>query len=50
MIWDVSWDQNNMVNGERYSEHVYDFLQEETKTAAPASASTPQITLPAQGT
>ena len=26
MLWDVSWDQNNVINGRRYSEYVADIL------------------------
>ena len=27
MLWDVSWDQNNIVGGKRYSEHAFDILK-----------------------
>ena len=26
MLWDVSWDQNNVIGGRRYSEYVADIL------------------------
>ena len=23
MLWDVSWDQNNVINGQRYSDYAF---------------------------
>lgn len=44
MLWDVSWDQNNKVDGKRYSEHVFDLLKDtqimRTTTEAPAQGGT----------
>lgn len=28
MLWDVSWDQNNIVDGTRYSDHVFALLKD----------------------
>lgn len=48
MLWHVSWDQNNVVNGRRYSEHAFDILKDtsvvDPTTAAPTQG--PQTTVP----
>ncbi|XP_020620108.1 acidic endochitinase-like [Orbicella faveolata] len=28
MLWDVSWDQNNIIDGSRYSDHVFALLKD----------------------
>ena len=37
MLWDVSWDQNNVINGQRYSEYAFKELRgiAEPPTQAP---------------
>ncbi|XP_020620063.1 chitotriosidase-1-like [Orbicella faveolata] len=41
MLWDVSWDQNNIIDGSRYSDHVFALLKD-TLIVRPSS--------PGQGT
>lgn len=41
MLWDVSWDQNNMIGGKRYSE--YAFAQLKGSTVVPPQ---PPVTQP----
>ena len=28
MLWDVSWDQNNIIDGSRYSDNVFALLKD----------------------
>ena len=40
-MWDVSWDQNNIVSGKRYSEHAFEVLKGTSivdPTAVPTTA------------
>lgn len=46
MLWDVSWDQNNVVSGRRYSEHAIDLLQ---GTSIVEPTGTPTTAAPATG-
>lgn len=47
MLWDVSWDQNNIIDGSRYSDHVFTLLKDtsivrpdtKTPTQAPIQGS-----------
>ena len=47
-MWDVSWDQNNVINGRRYSDHVSDILQ--GSSIIPPTTQTPGGTTQAPGT
>ena len=48
MLWDVSMDQNNIIDGSRYSDHVFTLLKDtsivrpntKTPTQAPIQAAT----------
>ncbi len=44
MLWDVSWDQNNIVDGSRYSDHAFTLLKDTSivrpTTRAPTQAAT----------
>ena len=44
MLWDVSWDQNNVISGQRYSEYAFKVLGDVTvpPTQAPPSPVTTQ--------
>ncbi|KAL9978995.1 hypothetical protein ACROYT_G016584 [Oculina patagonica] len=37
MLWDVSWDQNNVIGGQRYSEYAFKVLGGATNTVPPPS-------------
>ena len=41
MLWDVSWDQNNVINGQRYSEYAFKELGGLTNTVPPVTTQTP---------
>lgn len=40
MLWDVSWDQNNVINGQRYSEYAFKELGVPPTLAPPPSVTT----------
>ena len=42
MLWDVSWDQNNVINGQRYSEYAFKELGD--VTVPPTQAPPPPVT------
>ena len=42
MLWDVSWDQNNVINGQRYSEYTFKELGD--VTIPPTQAPPPSVT------
>lgn len=42
MLWDVSWDQNNVINGQRYSEYAFKELGD--VTIPPTQAPPPSVT------
>ena len=42
MLWDVSWDQNNVINGQRYSEFAFQELGGVTEP--PTQAPPPSVT------
>ena len=42
MLWDVSWDQNNVINGQRYSEYAFKELG--YVTVPPTQAPPPPVT------
>ena len=50
MLLDVSWDQNNVINGQRYSEYAFKVLghirvpQTKASSAPPTTAYTPSPT------
>ena len=58
MLWDVSWDQHNIIDGSRYSDYVFALLKDTlivrpTTSKAPPIAATlspGQETAPIQGT
>ena len=37
MLWDVSWDQNNVIGGQRYSEYAFKELGRLTNTVPPVT-------------
>ena len=41
MLWDVSWDQNNVINGQRYSEYAFKELGGLTNTVPPVTTQAP---------
>ena len=42
MIWDLSWDQNNIINGKHYSEYLFALVSGSTlATPPPLSTSAP---------
>lgn len=58
MLWDISWDQNNIIDGSRYSDYVFALLKDTlivrpNISKAPPNASTTspgQEITPIQGT
>ena len=42
MLWDVSWDQNNVINGQRYSDYAFKELGDVTEP--PTQAPPPTVT------
>ena len=58
MLWDVSWDQNNIIDGSRYSDHVFALLKDTLIVRPIASKAHPKAatkgrgpgTTPTQGT
>ena len=40
MLWDVSWDQNNVIDGKIYSGHVFDLLKDTEIVRTPTEAPT----------
>ena len=40
MLWDVSWDQNNVINGQRYSEYAFKELGRVTEPSTPPPVTT----------
>lgn len=46
MLWDVSWDQNNVIDQKRYSEYAFKELGGLTNTVPPVTtqASPPPVT------
>ena len=41
MLWDVSWDQNNVIGGQRYSEYAFKELGRLTNTVPPVTTQGP---------
>ena len=41
MLWDVSWDQNNVIGGKRYSEYAFKELGRVTNTVPPITTQAP---------
>ena len=41
MLWDVSWDQNNVINGQRYSEYAFKELGGLINTVPPVTTQAP---------
>lgn len=41
MLWDVSWDQNNVIGGQRYSEYAFKELGGLTNTVPPVTSQAP---------
>lgn len=41
MLWDVSWDQNNVIGGQRYSEYAFRELGGLTNTVPPVTTQAP---------
>lgn len=52
MLWDVSWDQNNIIDGSRYSDHVFALLKDTLIERPNISEVHPEVatTSPGQGT
>lgn len=55
MLWDVSWDQNNVIGGQRYSEYAFQELGEVTVppiqgTTPPVSSQSPHVPITTQVT
>ena len=53
MLWDVSWDQNNVIGGQRYSEYAFQELGRVTLpptqgTTPPLSSQSPPVTVSSQ--
>ena len=47
MLWDASWDQQNVINGKMYSDHIADILNRGTSpTPGVSSTTTPSGTPP----
>lgn len=49
MLWEFSWDQNNIIDGSRYSDHVFALLKD-TLEVHPVVATTSPGQGTAQGT
>lgn len=51
MLWDVSWDQNNIIDGSRYSDHVFALLKDTLIERPNISEGHPEVatTSPGQG-
>lgn len=55
MLWDVSWDQNNVIGGQRYSEYAFQELGRVTlpptqSTTPPLGSQSPPVTITTQAT
>ena len=47
MLWDASWDQQNVINGKMYSDHIADILNRgASPTPGVSSTTTPSVTSP----
>lgn len=49
MLWDVSWDQNNVINGQRYSEYAFKELGGLTNTIPPVTTQAPPPPVTTEG-
>jgi len=49
MLWDVSWDQNNVINGQRYSEYAFKELGGLTNTVPPVTTQAPPPPVTTEG-
>ncbi|XP_078372642.1 uncharacterized protein LOC144656284 [Oculina patagonica] len=48
MLWDVSWDQNNIVDGSRYSDHAFTLLKD-TLIVRPTTRAPTQAAITSSG-
>ena len=52
MLWDAAWDQQNVINGKAYSDHVADIMNSSSPVGstisptAPSTSAAPLTTLP----